>query len=85
MPDMVLIEGDPSKKIEEMEKVETVFKNGVGYDARMRVESVRGQVGIRSRDGLLRYGTSKCQWFWHGSGLVRGSQGRTHARYNEMT
>jgi imidazolonepropionase-like amidohydrolase len=45
--DMVLIKGDPSKKIEEMENVETVFKNGVGYDAQKLVESVRGQVGIR--------------------------------------
>jgi hypothetical protein len=44
---MVLIKGDPSKKIEEMENVETVFKNGVGYDAQKLVESVRGQVGIR--------------------------------------
>lgn len=45
--DMVLIKGDPSKKIEEIENVETVFKAGVGYDSGKLIESVRGQVGIR--------------------------------------
>ena len=45
--DMVLIKGDPSKNIEDIEKVETVFKAGVGYDSERLIESVRGQVGIR--------------------------------------
>jgi len=45
--DLVLIKGDPSKKIEEIENVETVFKDGVGYDSRKLIDSVRGQVGIR--------------------------------------
>jgi imidazolonepropionase-like amidohydrolase len=45
--DMVLIKGDPSKKIEEIENVETVFKAGTGYDANKLIESVHGQVGIR--------------------------------------
>ena len=45
--DMVLIKGDPSKNIEEIEKVETVFKAGIGYDSGKLIESVRGQVGIR--------------------------------------
>jgi hypothetical protein len=45
--DLVLIKGDPSKKIEEIENVETVFKDGVGYDSRKLSDSVRGQVGIR--------------------------------------
>ena len=45
--DLVLIKGDPSKKIEEIENVETVFKDGVGYDSQKLIESVRGQVGIR--------------------------------------
>jgi len=45
--DMVLIKGDPSKKIDDIEKVETVFRNGVGYDSKKLIESVRGQVGIR--------------------------------------
>lgn len=45
--DMVLIKGDPSKKIDEIENVETVFKDGVGYDSKKLIASVRGQVGIR--------------------------------------
>jgi imidazolonepropionase-like amidohydrolase len=45
--DIVLIKGDPSKSIEDIENVETVFKAGVGYDSKKLIESVRGQVGIR--------------------------------------
>jgi imidazolonepropionase-like amidohydrolase len=45
--DMVLIKGDPSRKIDEIENVETVFKAGIGYDSRQLIDSVRGQVGIR--------------------------------------
>jgi imidazolonepropionase-like amidohydrolase len=45
--DLVLIKGDPSKRIEEIENVETVFKVGIGYDSKKLIDSVRGQVGIR--------------------------------------
>ncbi len=45
--DFVLIKGDPSKNIEDIEKVETVFKDGIGYDSSKLIDSVRGQVGIR--------------------------------------
>jgi cytosine/adenosine deaminase-related metal-dependent hydrolase len=45
--DLVLIKGDPSKNIEDIENVETVFKAGVGYDSKKLIDSVRGQVGIR--------------------------------------
>ena len=45
--DLVLIKGDPSQRIDEIENVETVFKAGTGYDSRKLIESVRGQVGIR--------------------------------------
>ncbi len=45
--DFVLVKGDPSKKIEDIENVETVFKDGVGYDSNKLIDSVRGQVGIR--------------------------------------
>ena len=44
---LVLIKGDPSKTIDDIENVETVFKAGVGYDSKKLIESVRGQVGIR--------------------------------------
>jgi imidazolonepropionase-like amidohydrolase len=45
--DLVLIKGDPSKHIDEIENVETVFKAGIGYDSKKLIDSVRGQVGIR--------------------------------------
>ena len=45
--DLVVIKGDPSKKIEEIENVEIVFKDGIGYDSAKLIESVRGVVGSR--------------------------------------
>jgi hypothetical protein len=45
--DLVLLKGDPSKNIAEIENVETVFKAGIGYDSKKLIDSVRGQVGIR--------------------------------------
>ena len=45
--DLVVINGDPSKKIEDIENVETVFKDGIGYDSAKLIESVRGVVGSR--------------------------------------
>ncbi len=45
--DLVLVKGDPAARIEDIENVEIVFKDGVGYDSGKLIESVRGQVGIR--------------------------------------
>ena len=45
--DLVVIKGDPSHKIEDIENVEIVFKDGVGYDSAKLIESVRGIVGSR--------------------------------------
>jgi imidazolonepropionase-like amidohydrolase len=45
--DLVVVDGNPAAKIEDVEKVETVFKQGVGYDPRKLIESVRGLVGVR--------------------------------------
>lgn len=45
--DIVLVKGDPSARIEDIENVEIVFKDGVGWDSRKLVDSVKGQVGIR--------------------------------------
>ncbi len=45
--DLVVIKGDPSKKIEDIENVETVFKDGIGYDSAKLTESVRGVAGSR--------------------------------------
>ena len=43
--DLVLIDGDPSRQISDIEKVETVFKDGIGYDPAPLLESVRGRYG----------------------------------------
>jgi imidazolonepropionase-like amidohydrolase len=45
--DLIVIKGDPSKRIDDIENVETVFKDGVGYDSAKLIESVHGLVGIR--------------------------------------
>jgi hypothetical protein len=45
--DIVVIQGDPSAKIKDIEKVELVFKDGVGYDSAKLIESAKGQVGLR--------------------------------------
>ena len=45
--DLLVIRGDPSKQIEDIENVETVFKDGIGYDSQKLIESVRGVVGSR--------------------------------------
>jgi len=45
--DLVVIKGDPATKIEDIENVETVFKDGIGYDSAKLIDSVRGVVGSR--------------------------------------
>ncbi len=44
--DLVVVLGDPSKAIGDIRRVETVFKNGVGYDPQKLIDSVKGQVGV---------------------------------------
>jgi enamidase len=44
--DLVVIGGDPSAKIEDIRKVELVFKDGVAYDPAKLIASVRGKVGL---------------------------------------
>jgi enamidase len=44
--DIVVIDGDPSASIADVRKVETVFKNGVGFDPEKLIASVKGFVGI---------------------------------------
>ncbi|MBS0334270.1 MAG: amidohydrolase family protein [Proteobacteria bacterium] len=43
--DLVVVKGDPSKTIADVENVEIVFKDGVGYDAPKLLESVKGRYG----------------------------------------
>jgi imidazolonepropionase-like amidohydrolase len=45
--DLIIIAGDPSTNINDIEKVELVFKDGIGYDPAKLIESVRGSVGWR--------------------------------------
>jgi imidazolonepropionase-like amidohydrolase len=45
--DIVVLGGNPAEKIENVEKVELVFKDGVGYDPTALIESVNGLVGLR--------------------------------------
>ncbi|MDT7688510.1 MAG: hypothetical protein QOE46_1269 [Acidobacteriota bacterium] len=47
LADLIVLRGDPSVNIADIEKVETVFKDGVGYDPAKLIESVRGSVGWR--------------------------------------
>jgi imidazolonepropionase-like amidohydrolase len=45
--DIMLVKGDPSAKIADIENVELVFKDGVGWDSKKLIDSVKGQVGVR--------------------------------------
>ncbi len=45
--DLVVVRGDPTKNIADIEKVEIVFKDSVGYDPAKLIESVKGSVGTR--------------------------------------
>ena len=44
--DLVVIDGDPSTHIDDVRKVELVFKQGVGYDPAKLINSVKGRVGL---------------------------------------
>jgi imidazolonepropionase-like amidohydrolase len=45
--DILIVKGDPSASIQDIENVELVFKDGVGWDSKKLIESVKGQVGVR--------------------------------------
>ena len=45
--DLVVLGGNPAVEIKDVEKVDTVFKDGVGYDPEKLMESVKGMVGLR--------------------------------------
>jgi imidazolonepropionase-like amidohydrolase len=45
--DLVVLNGDPSLRINDVENVEIVFKDGYGYDPVKLNNSVRGMLGIR--------------------------------------
>jgi imidazolonepropionase-like amidohydrolase len=43
--DLVVMKGDPSKQISDIENVEIVFKDGVGFDSQKLFDSVKGRYG----------------------------------------
>ena len=45
--DLVVIDGNPARDIRDIEKVVTVFKDGLGYDSKKLIDAVRGNVGLR--------------------------------------
>jgi enamidase len=44
--DLVIINGNPAANIADIRNVETVFKQGIGFDPQKLIESVRGRVGL---------------------------------------
>jgi len=44
--DLVVVNGDPSTNISDVRNVETVFKQGVGFDPAKLIESVKGKAGL---------------------------------------
>lgn len=45
--DLMIVKGNPAANIFDIENVEIVFKNGVGYDSEKLIQSVQGLVGVR--------------------------------------
>ena len=45
--DLVIIAGNPAKNIDDIEKVQLVFKDGLGFDPVKLTQSVQGSVGLR--------------------------------------
>ena len=43
--DFLIVNGDPSRNISDIQNIETVFKNGVGYDPAALKESAKGSIG----------------------------------------
>ena len=43
--DLVVVAGDPSRRIKDIEAVEIIFREGVAYDPKALRDSVRGMVG----------------------------------------
>jgi imidazolonepropionase-like amidohydrolase len=44
--DLVLMNGDLSKDVSVIRKMELVFKNGIGYDSKKIFDSVKGKIGV---------------------------------------
>ena len=53
--DLVVIRGNPSAKISDVQNVELVFKDGVAYDPAALIAAARGAVGQYDLGRLLRW------------------------------
>ena len=47
MADIVVIKGNPAAQIKDIENVQIVFKDGIGYDSAKLIEATKGMVGVR--------------------------------------
>jgi imidazolonepropionase-like amidohydrolase len=47
LADLMIVKGNPATNILDIENVEIVFKDGVGYDSEKLIQSVQGLVGVR--------------------------------------
>lgn len=45
--DLLIVRGNPAERIHDLDNVEMVFANGVAYDPKALMRSVKGQVGWR--------------------------------------
>lgn len=45
--DLVVLSGNPAQHIEDIENVQLVFKDGIGFDPAKLIQSVQGMVGLR--------------------------------------
>ncbi|MGH9945705.1 MAG: amidohydrolase family protein [Pyrinomonadaceae bacterium] len=45
--DLMIVKGNPAANINDIENVEIVFKDGIGYDTEKLIQSVQGLVGVR--------------------------------------
>jgi imidazolonepropionase-like amidohydrolase len=45
--DLLIINGDITKNISAIRSLETVFKNGIGYDSKKLFKAAEGSVGLR--------------------------------------
>jgi imidazolonepropionase-like amidohydrolase len=44
--DLVVLDGNPTRQIADIEKVTLVFKDGVGFDSSKLLQSIQGHVGM---------------------------------------
>jgi imidazolonepropionase-like amidohydrolase len=43
--DLVLVDGKPDEDIAQSTRIDLVFRNGIAYDRKKLIDSVRGKVG----------------------------------------